>query len=98
MPLYHFLFRTAFCGLVLSMLVLTAVSQNTAIVPPPPVGKGIVAIKAAHLIDGTGKPAIQSGVVVVTDNMITAVGPASQVQIPAGARVIDLGDATLMPG
>ena len=74
------------------------VAQNTAIVPDPPIGKGVVVLKAARLIDGTGKPAIQNGVVVVTDNMITAVGTSSQVQIPAGAKVIDLGDATLLPG
>ncbi|HEX3101584.1 MAG TPA: hypothetical protein VHQ01_07330, partial [Pyrinomonadaceae bacterium] len=73
-------------------------AQNTSIVPDPPVGKGVVVIKAARLIDGTGKAEIQNGVVVVTDNMITAVGAASQVTIPAGAKVIDLGDATLMPG
>jgi len=50
------------------------------------------------LIDGTGKPAIRNAVVVITDNLITAVGPASQVNIPGGAKVIDLGDATLLPG
>jgi len=74
------------------------VAQNTAIVPDPPIGKGVVVLKAARLIDGTGKPAIQNGVVVVTDNMITAVGTSSQVQIPAGAKIIDLGDVTLLPG
>ena len=50
------------------------------------------------MIDGTGKAVVQNAVVVVTDNMITAVGSATQVQIPAGAKVIDLGDVTLMPG
>jgi len=74
------------------------VAQNTAIVPDPPIGKGVVVLKAARLIDGTGKPAIQNGLVVVTDNMITAVGTSSQVQIPAGAKIIDLGDVTLLPG
>ena len=75
-----------------------AYGQDTSIVPSPAVGKGTVVLKAAHLIDGTGKPAIQNAVVVVTDNMITAVGTSGQVQVPAGAKVIDLGDATLMPG
>ncbi len=64
----------------------------------PRKGKGVVAIKAARLIDGTGRPAITNGVVVVTDDRITAVGPAAGITIPAGARVIDLGDATLLPG
>jgi imidazolonepropionase-like amidohydrolase len=87
--------------LALAAVILSAISvigQDTSVVPAPPVGKGVVVLKAARLIDGTGRPAIQNAVVVVTDNIITAVGTAAQVTIPAGARVIDLGDATLMPG
>jgi imidazolonepropionase-like amidohydrolase len=83
---------------VILFSLLPAIAQDTSVVPAPPVGKGVVVLKAARLIDGTGKPAIQNAVVVVTDNMITAVGTAAQIQIPAGAKVIDLGDATLMPG
>src|ERR1043165_167699 len=66
--------------------------------PQPPEGKGVVAVKAARLIDGTGAPAINNAVVIVTDNKITAVGDASSVRIPAGAKVIDLGNVTLLPG
>jgi imidazolonepropionase-like amidohydrolase len=66
--------------------------------PQPPEGKGVVALKAARLIDGTGGPAITNAVVIVTDNKITAVGDAGSVRIPAGAKVIDLGDVTLLPG
>ena len=76
----------------------TVFGQNTSVTPDPPVGKGVVVLKATRLIDGTGKPAVQNGVVVITDNIITAVGSSGQVQIPNGAKVIDLGDATLMPG
>lgn len=68
------------------------------ITPEPPIGQGTVVLKAARLIDGTGAAAINNAVVVVTDNMITAVGPAGSVRVPANAKMIDLGDATLMPG
>ena len=68
------------------------------ITPEAPIGKGTVVIKAARLIDGTGAAAITNAVVVVTDNMIEAVGPAGSVRIPANARMLDLGDVTLMPG
>jgi imidazolonepropionase-like amidohydrolase len=37
-------------------------------------------------------------VVVITGEKITAVGPESSVRIPAGARVIDLSRATVVPG
>jgi imidazolonepropionase-like amidohydrolase len=60
--------------------------------------KGTVVLKAARLIDGTGAPAVANGVVVVTDDRIVGAGPEGSVAIPAGARVIDLGDATLLPG
>ena len=67
--------------------------------PTNPVkGSGTVVLKAARVIDGTGAAPIQNGVVVVTDDRIVAVGPASSVTIPSGARTVDLGNATLLPG
>jgi imidazolonepropionase-like amidohydrolase len=55
-------------------------------------------LRAARLIDGTGARTINNAVVVVTDDRIVAVGPAANVAVPAGARVLDLGDVTLLPG
>jgi imidazolonepropionase-like amidohydrolase len=56
----------------------------------------VIALKAAHLFDGKSKSLISNGVVLVQGNKITDVG--SNVPIPADAKVIDLGDATLSPG
>jgi imidazolonepropionase-like amidohydrolase len=64
----------------------------------PTTGRGSVAIRAARIIDGTGAAPIQNGIVLVTDDKIVAVGPASSVRVPAGARQLDLGDVTLLPG
>jgi imidazolonepropionase-like amidohydrolase len=61
-------------------------------------GSGTLVLKAARVIDGTGAAPIQNGVVVVTDDRIVAVGAAGSVATPAGARTIDLGNATLLPG
>ena len=72
--------------------------QPIGVRPQPPEGKGVVALKAARLIDGTGAPAITNAVVIVTDNKITAVGDSRSTRIPSGAKVIDLGDVTLLPG
>ena len=60
-----------------------------------PTAKTIV-IKAARLFDGKSDRVITPGLVVVADGKIQAVGPSTQ--IPAGAEVINLGDATLLPG
>jgi len=61
-------------------------------------GTGTVVLRAARVIDGTGAAPIANGEVVVTDDRIVAVGRQGAVSEPAGARVIDLGDATLLPG
>jgi imidazolonepropionase-like amidohydrolase len=62
---------------------------------PKSVGKTIV-LKAARLFDGKGNSLVTPGLVVVTDGKIAGVG--AKAAIPASADVIDLGDATLMPG
>jgi imidazolonepropionase-like amidohydrolase len=72
--------------------------QPIGIRPQAPEGKGVVVLRAARLIDGTGAPAIINGVVIVTDNKITAVGDARSVRQPQDAKVINLGDVTLLPG
>jgi imidazolonepropionase-like amidohydrolase len=84
--------------LLVCVIVLSQAPQPIGVRPQPPEGKGVVALKAARLIDGTGAPAIANGVVIVTDNKITAVGDSRSVRIPSGAKVIDLGNATLLPG
>jgi imidazolonepropionase-like amidohydrolase len=55
-------------------------------------------IRAARMIDGTGAATIQNASIVVTGDRIVAAGPAASTPAPAGARVIDLGDVTLLPG
>jgi imidazolonepropionase-like amidohydrolase len=58
-------------------------------------GKSIV-LKAARLFDGKSGKTISPGMMVITGGKIEAVG--SNLSAPAGAEVIDLGDATLMSG
>jgi imidazolonepropionase-like amidohydrolase len=53
-------------------------------------------LKAAHLFDGKADQVVSPGVVVVQDGKIVAAG--ARVTEPAGAEVIDLGNATLLPG
>jgi imidazolonepropionase-like amidohydrolase len=53
-------------------------------------------IKAAHMFDSVSGNLTEHGVLVVEGGKIKAVG--SDAQIPPDAEVIDLGDATLLPG
>jgi imidazolonepropionase-like amidohydrolase len=53
-----------------------------------------IVLKAAHLFDATGAALKSGAIIVVRGDRIVSVGGA----VPAGARIIDLGDATLLPG
>lgn len=55
-----------------------------------------IALRAARLIDAKSDAVISNAVVLVEGDKITAVG--SGLAIPSGAKEIDLGDATLLPG
>lgn len=54
-----------------------------------------VVLKAAHIFDSTGTALKDGASIVVTGDKIVSVGNGPP---PAGAKVIDLGDATLLPG
>jgi imidazolonepropionase-like amidohydrolase len=58
----------------------------------------VIAIKAGALIDGTSDAPRMNQVIVIRGNKIEKVGDAASTAIPAGARVIDLSNATVMPG
>ena len=55
-----------------------------------------IALKAARLFDGRSSSLLQNGVVIVRGDKIVDAG--SNLPLPSGAQVIDLGDATLATG
>ena len=56
----------------------------------------LIVLKAARLFDGKSNALSQNAVVIVQGDKIVDAG--SNLPIPSGAQVIDLGDATLAPG
>ncbi len=50
------------------------------------------------LIDGTGRAAVASAAVVITDGRVTYAGPASKMKAPANSETIDLAGKFVMPG
>lgn len=54
----------------------------------------VIAIRAARMIDGRSANVVSPAVIVVRGNRIESIGR----EVPTGAEVIDLGDATLLPG
>ena len=77
-------------------LTIAALAVPALHAAPAAAAPKTIVIKAAHLFDGKSDQVVSPGVVVVQDGKITAAG--SRAQEPAGAEVIDLGNATLLPG
>ena len=74
--------------LALALAVLPLVAQ----VPRP----RVTVLRAARLIDGTGAPVIAPAMIRIEGERIAEVG--TTVRIPPDATLLDLGDATLLPG
>lgn len=74
----------------IAILALTLLAGGTA-----DADKTVV-LKAARLFDGKSDTILVPGLLVITDGKITAVG--AKAAVPAQAEIIDLGDATLLPG
>ncbi len=55
-----------------------------------------IVLKASHLFDSKSGRLTDGGVVVIQGDRITAIGDSAA--LPANAQVIDLGNATLLPG
>jgi imidazolonepropionase-like amidohydrolase len=73
-------------------VVLVLCAAPTAAETPRP-----VVLRAARLFDGTSDQVVSGGVAILIEGgRIRAVG--KNVSVPQGAEVIDLGEATLLPG
>ena len=77
---------------VVCVLVISLFAQEKS-APVP----SVTVIRAGTLIDGKSDAPRHNQVIVVRGNRIASVGDASA-QIPAGANVIDLSRATVLPG
>jgi imidazolonepropionase-like amidohydrolase len=58
----------------------------------------VVVLKGARIVEGTGKPPIDDGILIVNREFITGIGTAKTLKVPQGARVIDVKGRTIMPG
>ncbi|MBZ5553582.1 MAG: amidohydrolase family protein [Acidobacteriia bacterium] len=57
-----------------------------------------VAIRCGHLLDVKSGAMLDHQTVLIEGERIAQVGKTQEIRIPAGVRVIDLGEATLLPG
>lgn len=59
---------------------------------------GTIALKGARIITMKGDEVIEEGTIIIENNKIKTVGKASDVQIPADVKVVDVTGKTIMPG
>jgi imidazolonepropionase-like amidohydrolase len=74
------------------LLAAVALSQE------PKSSPTVIVLKAAHVVDARTGRVLDLQTVLISADRIEKVGPSSEVAIPPGATVIDLGPATLLPG
>ena len=81
--------------MLIRRLLVGALVAPLAFATPCAAQDGVTVIRAAKVIDGRGA-AIANGEVVVQGGKITRVGARGAA--PAGARIVDLGSRTVLPG
>jgi imidazolonepropionase-like amidohydrolase len=82
--------------MVVLLLSVTAIGQsNPAQVPQSP---QVTVIRAGTLIDPRANEPKRNQVIVIRGDKIESVGDAASTQVPAGAKIIDLSNATVLPG
>jgi imidazolonepropionase-like amidohydrolase len=84
----------------LVMAVLGAcVAWSYAVAPRPVQAQGgTTAFTGARIFDGTGRPAIEQGTLVISNGRVQQVGPQASVKIPEGATRVDVSGKTIVPG
>ncbi len=87
-------FASAVVPLLLAVVAAAQTGKSAASKPTPKV----TYIRAGHLFDATNENARSNMVVVVEGERIQKVAPANEVPVPAGVAVIDLSNATVLPG
>lgn len=82
-------------AVVLVLALLTGIGCRPGGVRVP---SSALVVRNGSVIDGTGRPPIANGAVVVQGRRILAVGEASAFAIPEDATVLDAGGGTILPG
>src|SRR5437762_5925806 len=77
----------------ISTIALVAASLAQA-----PTAPGVIVIRAGTLIDGKSDQPRHDQVIIIRGDRIESVSDASSAKIPASATVIDLSQATVLPG
>jgi imidazolonepropionase-like amidohydrolase len=78
------------------VVITLAVTTTRGVAQAPASGPAPTVVRAAKMIDVKAGTVVDNPVIVIRGTRIVSVGPNATA--PAGARVIDLGNVTLLPG
>jgi len=62
------------------------------------VPSGAIAFTNARILTMDGESILESGTILIKENMIAALGTSAEVQVPNNAKVYDMAGKTIMPG
>ena len=85
-------------GAIALCLARLSIAQDSTATPAANISTPAVIVRARSLIDGTSPRPLANPEIVIRGNRIVAVYTAGMHPPPAGAQLIDLGAATVLPG
>ena len=73
------------------------VGSDGGILQCPPAAR-VIAIRAGRMFNSKSGQMLTKQVVIIAGERVSEVGPEGQIKIPAGSQIIDLSQATVLPG
>src|ERR1700739_2114367 len=90
--------QLVFVCLLACLLAADSMAQQPKASPSPTPAPKVTYIRAGRLFDATSDSVRENVAIIVVGDRIQAVDSASKLSPPAGATVIDLSRATVLPG
>ncbi len=96
--MFALLFKLLFASVIASVTLWSQSLPSVWTVPPAPVAKpaAVVLVRAGRLFDSKSGTLLRNQLILIHGDRIADVGPS--IPVPADARIIDLSQATVMPG
>ena len=86
------------CALCLALILPVVAQEHEEESSPRPALHAFTAIRAGTLIDGKSDTPRHDQIILIRGDRIDSVSDAATTKIPAGAAVVDLSHATVLPG
>jgi imidazolonepropionase-like amidohydrolase len=79
-------------------LALLALLPHLLLAQEPSTARELVAVRVGRLLDVRSGSYRQDQLILIEGDRVKSIGPAAQTQAPAGAKLVDLSNRTVLPG